>query len=147
MIIAYSLLHQPRGHNKARIRKPSGRRARSTDRPIDRSIRFNTSLRAWSSTGSNVAYRLLRQPRGHIKARIRKPSRRRARSPDRAIDQSIDRPIDSIQFITLGPVLNRLQCSLQASLGSTTKRGLGTPAVTANQRCCALANVPHPVAT
>ena len=54
---------------------------RSTDRPIDRSIdrsipidrpiRFNTPLRTWSSTGTDVADKLLRHPREHIKARIR----------------------------------------------------------------------------
>ena len=63
--VAYSLLRQPRGHNKARVRKASGRRARSPDRPIgrstnrstDRSIRFNASLWIRFSTGSNVAYR------------------------------------------------------------------------------------------
>ena len=56
---------------------------RTTDRPIDRStdlsidrstdrpIRFNTPFWTWSSTGTNVAHKLLRQPREHIKARIR----------------------------------------------------------------------------
>ena len=69
------------------------------DRPIDRSIRFNTPLRAWSSTGSNVAYRLLHQPKGHNKARIRKASGRRARSPDRPIGRSTNRSTDrSIRF-------------------------------------------------
>ena len=100
----------------------------STDRPIDRSIRFNTSLWTWfdrsirsntpnwtwSSTRTNVTYRLLRQPRAHNKARIRKASGPRTRSTDwptdrstwatRTIDRSThrpmtDRPIDSIDSI------------------------------------------------
>ena len=88
---------------------------RTTDRPIDRSIRFNTSIGTLSSTGSHVAYRLLRQPREHHEARIREASGRRARSTDRQTDQSTDRPIDrstdrptdSIQYSTLDLVLYR----------------------------------------
>ena len=63
----------------------------------------------WSSTGNDVAYRLLRQPREHHEASFREAFGRRARSTDRqiAIDRSTDRPIDSIQYPTVDLVLYR----------------------------------------
>ena len=103
--------YQPCEHHEARFRKASGRRARPTDRQIDRSIPIDTDrpidrstdrpsvlfyipLWTWSSIGINVAHRLLRQPREHNKARIREAFGRRARSTDRTIVRSTDRPTD-----------------------------------------------------
>ena len=98
-------LRLPRGHNSARIRNGSGRRVsgrhkqstdrpngRSSDRPID-FIQYPTLDLVL--TGSNVACRLLRQPRGHIEARVqeacgRRVSRRHTRSTDRPNDRYYD---------------------------------------------------------
>ena len=104
------------------------------DRPIDRSIRFNTPLWTWSSTGSYVAYRLLRQPRGHNKARIRNAAGRRARSTDRPIDRSTNR-FDSIPHFGPGPQQALMYpTGYTAILGGTTKRGFGKPPGDARDR-------------
>ena len=88
---------------------------RTSDRPIDRSIRVNTPHWTWFSTGSNVAYRLLRQPRGHIKARIQEACRRRV---TRRHARSTDRPNDPCYYSRLGKVFCLL-LPLEPHRGST----------------------------
>jgi len=90
----------------------SGRRARSTDRPIDRSGRFNTLVWTCFSTDPNVAYRLLPQLREHIKARMRRALGDIDRSNEPPIDRSTDR-FDSMFLRWTGS--QQAQCSLQGT--------------------------------